>query len=292
MWDPCDALVQVEIGTPDALDLGDPALSARLRSVAAEVAAFRPRAPHHHPHLLGGEAALPCERILARVARAREAIDLAIGEGLSALADGGGLMALAYSKMTDDAREELGLPATTAREKAKLARGLEARPLLREAVRSGRLTPREALEVFPVACGHGEGPWVLLAGTLSVRELRHVVAREVRRFASRAQERLCAEYRELTARGNDRNDTTAAIAGGGPRERSRPGDGSGPRQTFGLARSRVSCFFLGRGWPLAAVSTKTSASAWPGTAPFTSRRFWSGSIPTTVRFWVVTVSTP
>jgi transposase len=34
----------------------------------------------------------------------------------------------------------------------------------------------------------------------------------VRRIAWRAQERLCAKYRKLTARGKNRNKTTAAIA--------------------------------------------------------------------------------
>ena len=38
------------------------------------------------------------------------------------------------------------------------------------------------------------------------------VSPEVRRIAWRAQERLCAKYRRLTARGKNRNKTTAAIA--------------------------------------------------------------------------------
>ncbi len=87
------------------------------------------------------------------------------------------LMDLGFSKMTDYAREKLGLAATTARDKVKLARDLETRPFLREAVRSGKLSPRRALEVLPVARGEGEKPWLLLAATLSVRELRRAVAR-------------------------------------------------------------------------------------------------------------------
>jgi hypothetical protein len=161
----------------ETLDSGDAALSARLGAVSAEMATFRPREPHHHPTLLGGEAGIPYERILIGVARGREAIDLAIGEGLCALEDRDALMALGYSRMTDYAREVLGLPSTTARDKVRLARGLVARPLLREAVRSGKLTPRKALEVLPVARGDAERPWLLLAGTLSVRELHSAVAR-------------------------------------------------------------------------------------------------------------------
>ena len=160
-----------------ALDAGDAAISARFDSVAAELEGFRPREPHHRPDLIGGEASIPLERILAGLARGREALDLAIGEGLCALEDRDALMDLGFSRMTDYARERLGLPATTARDKARLARGLATRPLLREAVRSGRLSPRKALEVMPVARAAGEGAWLLVAGALSVRELRAAVAR-------------------------------------------------------------------------------------------------------------------
>jgi len=161
----------------EALDTGDAALAARLDSVLREIDDFRPRQPHHHPNLFGGEASIPFERVFLGVARGREAIDLAIGEGLCALEDRDALMDLGYSKMTDYAREELGLPATTARDKVRLARGLKERPFLRQAVRSGRLSPRKALEVLPVARGDAERPWLVLAGTLSVRELRRAVKR-------------------------------------------------------------------------------------------------------------------
>ena len=42
------------------------------------------------------------------------------------LCDGDRLMDLGYSKLTDYAREEHGLPPTTARDMVKLARGLRA----------------------------------------------------------------------------------------------------------------------------------------------------------------------
>jgi hypothetical protein len=161
----------------EILDLGDAALSARFEAVLAEVVNFRPREPHHYPYLFGGEASIPFERIFAGVARSREAIGLAVGEGLCALEDRDLLMDLGYSKMTDYAREELGLPATTARDKARLTRELKTRPFLREAVRSGKLSPRHARELFPVAQGEAERQWVVLAGTLSVRELHRAVKR-------------------------------------------------------------------------------------------------------------------
>ncbi|HEU4383354.1 MAG TPA: HNH endonuclease signature motif containing protein [Anaeromyxobacteraceae bacterium] len=156
---------------------GDAALASRLESLTEEIRNFRPRQPHHFPNLLGGEASIPFERIFASLARGREALDLAIGEGLCALDDRDQLMDLGYSKMEDYAREELGLKSTTARDKAKLARELKSRPLLREAVRLGHLSPRHARELFPVARGEAEKAWVARAGSLSVRELHRIVKR-------------------------------------------------------------------------------------------------------------------
>ncbi|HEY7724561.1 MAG TPA: HNH endonuclease signature motif containing protein [Anaeromyxobacteraceae bacterium] len=150
---------------------------ARLASLLQEIDHFRPRQPHEHPDLFGGEASIPIDRLLTSLARGREALDLAIGEGLAALADGDGLMPLGYSKLSDYARDCLGLPASTARAMARLARELRGRPLLRDAVREGRLSARKALEVLPVASGNDERSWLLLAGTLSVRALRAAVAR-------------------------------------------------------------------------------------------------------------------
>lgn len=46
----------------------------------------------------------------------------------------------------------------------------------------------------------------------AITERSAAVSPEVRRIAWRAQERLCAKYRKLTARGKNRNKTTAAIA--------------------------------------------------------------------------------
>jgi hypothetical protein len=157
-------------------DFGD-ALPGRFESLRAEIAGFRPREPHHRPDLLGGEGEIPYEHLLAGAARGREAIDLAIGEGLRALEDRDAFMALGYSRMVDYAREELGLPDATARSRVRLARALAGRPVLDAAVRAGRITPRKALEVLPVAAGEAEEAWVRLAEALTVRELRAAVTR-------------------------------------------------------------------------------------------------------------------
>ena len=162
---------------------GDAALDARFDALKASILHFRPREPHEHPDLYGGELSIPFERILAGLARGREAIDLAIGEGLCLLEDRDQLMDLGYSRMTDYAREELGLPPSTAREKSRLVRELRTRPLLREAVASGRLSPRHARELYPVASGDAEGAWVGLAATMTVRELHEAVRRALARSA-------------------------------------------------------------------------------------------------------------
>ncbi len=144
----------------EAMDTRDAQLAARFESIVGEISGFRPREAHHFPNLLGGEASIPFERIFAGLARGREAIDLAIGEGLCALQDRDLLMDLGFSRMEDYARERLGLAPGTARDKAKLARELKTRPLLREAVRSGKVAPRHARELFPVARGDAERAWV------------------------------------------------------------------------------------------------------------------------------------
>lgn len=48
--------------------------------------------------------------------------------------------------------------------------------------------------------------------TRAIAERSTEVSLEVRRIAWRAQERLCARYRKLTARGKNKNKTTAAVA--------------------------------------------------------------------------------
>jgi hypothetical protein len=59
---------------------------------------------------------------LANVAAGHGALDLGIGDGLLALETGLRAMHLGYSNIGDYAREELGLNASTAVKKARLAR--------------------------------------------------------------------------------------------------------------------------------------------------------------------------
>ncbi len=61
----------------------------------------------------------------------------------------------------------------------------------------------------------------------------------------------------------------------------------------GAAPGATSCRRAGRGGrPSPTDARRRCRRCGPGTAPFTSRRFFSASTSTTVRFWVVTCSTP
>src|SRR5512133_3672193 len=117
-----------------------------------------------------------CERLLAWASRARGALDVAIAEGLAALCQGDRLAALACH-LDDYALEVLELGRRAALGLARLGRGLRSRPLLRAALRSGRVRLRAAQTVLPVATGEAEAEWVERAARLTVRELEEAVRR-------------------------------------------------------------------------------------------------------------------
>ena len=101
--------------------------------------------------LLRDEAALLVDGLLAPVARGRGALDLAIGEGLGALAQGDRVLRLGFVSIGDYAREKLGVGARAAQGMAQLSRELSQRPLLREAVLRGEVGARKALAVLRAA---------------------------------------------------------------------------------------------------------------------------------------------
>lgn len=119
----------------------------------------------------GEEEADLCEKLLAWASRARGGIDLAIGEGLAALRVGNRLRQLGFH-FADYAREVLGMKRRAAEGHARLAEQLRDRPLLREALRSGRVLYRAAEEILPVAKGAAEAAWVDRAVNETVRALR------------------------------------------------------------------------------------------------------------------------
>jgi hypothetical protein len=125
----------------------------------------------------GGEVAVDdCERLLAWSARAGGALDVAIGEGLHALRQGDRLAQLACH-LDDYAREVLDIGKRAAENLARLGGALKARPLLRAALRSGRVRLRAAETVLPVAVGEAEAFWVERAAFQTVRELEEAVRR-------------------------------------------------------------------------------------------------------------------
>jgi hypothetical protein len=116
------------------------------------------------------------ERALASAASARGILDVAIAEGLDALGQGERLAVLGYH-LDDYAREVLDLGKRAAEELARLGRALRTRPLLREALVSGRIGLRAAQTIVKVAAGDAEASWVERAAGQSVRELEDAVRR-------------------------------------------------------------------------------------------------------------------
>ena len=114
------------------------------------------------------------EAALASMGRARGATDVAIAEGLDLLRRGDRLPALGCH-LDDYAREVLDLGKRAALGLARLGRELRTRPLLRAALRAGRVRLRAAQTILNVAAGSDEAAWVARAEQLTVRELEAAV---------------------------------------------------------------------------------------------------------------------
>jgi hypothetical protein len=136
---------------------------------------LEPVQPHERAHLLRDETARLLDGYLTRVARGQGALEVAIGEALDALSIGDRTLQLGCSGITDYARERLGIAEGKARDMARLARDLRARPLLRAAVRSGVVSVSKAQAIMPVAHGDAEAAWVERAHGDTVRALRAAV---------------------------------------------------------------------------------------------------------------------
>jgi hypothetical protein len=123
----------------------------------------------------GGEpTADRCEKLLAWSSRAVGGIDLTLAEGFHAMQRRGLLAELGFH-LDDYARERLDLGKRAAETLALLGRELQSRPLLREALRSGRVRLRAAETVLKLARGEAEAGWVERAATLTVRQLEDAV---------------------------------------------------------------------------------------------------------------------
>jgi hypothetical protein len=142
-----------------------------LDALAEAARVLAPPMPDEKKNVMRVEAARVVDRLLARVSRGRGALEVAMGEAMAALAEGDRTLQLGYSGLGDYARERLGMAPRTAQEKARLARELRSRPLLREAVRCGEVSVKQAQAILPVARGEAEAEWVARARTGSVRAL-------------------------------------------------------------------------------------------------------------------------
>src|SRR5512141_295817 len=190
----CDPLTNVRPKCDAILVSCDSASAFALVPLAGEPEApYGPgRDPHEPPDLelrsytreelfrlfRGGEReADEAEARLVEAARARGGLWLRIGQGLRALKKGRRLQELAF-RFPDYARE-VGIGRSRGYELAAFAEALETRPVLREAVRSGRVKYRAAEEVMPLAVGDAEAHWVKKAEaeTETVRALEKEVHR-------------------------------------------------------------------------------------------------------------------
>jgi len=127
---------------------------------------------HERRDLLRTESAILVDGHLARLARRRGALDIAIGEGLRALSNGAGLMRFGYAGAFDYASERLGIKGSTAQKMVRFAERLRGRPLLRAAVWLGDITVSQAEAILPLAHGDAEEEWVARAPRMTVRALK------------------------------------------------------------------------------------------------------------------------
>jgi hypothetical protein len=188
------------------------ASAAALEALAHEAWVLEPPAPHERKAVLRDEAALLIDRLLTRVARGHGALEVAIGRGLAALAEGDGALRLGFSCIGDYARERLGIAAGTGTKLARLARELRDRPLLAAAVRHGEVSARKAETVLPVARGQAEELWVARARTETVRALAAAVRAESAAGAE-ADEEWERVFVQLTPAGRAKLDEAMALAG-------------------------------------------------------------------------------
>src|SRR5438445_8483843 len=147
-------------------------IDTRFEGVAKAAAPVGSRLPRGRDPVLGGWIAKQMHALLRNITAGHCALDVVIGEGLDALNVGRRAMDLSYSNIGDYAREELGINASTATKMARLARRLRERPLVREAVRQGKLTARKAEIIAPGALGDHQADWSVSGMGETVRRLR------------------------------------------------------------------------------------------------------------------------
>ena len=147
--------------------------TARLDALGSAAAILEYPLPRETDEATCQQGARVVDALLVRVARGHGALDVAIGEGLEALAPR--KMHLGFATIGDYAREKLGIAASTAQKMVRFAKALRDKPILRAAVWAGNVPVRAAEAVLSKAVGEEEGRWVELARTSSVRALQAAV---------------------------------------------------------------------------------------------------------------------
>jgi hypothetical protein len=125
------------------------------------------------------------DALLVRVARGRNALDIAIGERLDAMRVRGHAARLGFSTDGEYVRERHGESPSSAQKLRRFSRELRRSPLLWQAVRAGHVTRRQAEAVLLVARGPDEALWVERARTSTVRALKQSVKGFSRRTTRR-----------------------------------------------------------------------------------------------------------
>ena len=130
--------------------------------------------------ILRFESGLVLDPHLRRLARVSGAVDRCLALRMRRFRERRGYIRLGYSRFADWVRERTGLGVRTAQELVRLAKGLERLPVLDRALRDGRLTWTAAVQVARVAGVEDEREWVVLAESVSVRELTRRVGEALR----------------------------------------------------------------------------------------------------------------
>jgi hypothetical protein len=160
---------------PDRTTAAWQELERRLEMVTKSAQTLGSRIPRIRDGRLGLYVARGLDTLLRNIVAGHAALELAICEGLAALEVGQRAMHLGYSSVDDYAREELGMNASSAAKRARLARQLRGRPLVREALRQGEISLRKAEIIARVAGRDEQTFWILRAKEETVRGLTKAV---------------------------------------------------------------------------------------------------------------------
>jgi hypothetical protein len=115
------------------------------------------------------------DRHLRRLARLRNPVEWRMARLLERLDGGSGYLDLGFARLSDYARERLGLTARRVQTLLAMARRLGPLPRVAAAYESGLLSQSQAALVARAAVASDQERWVRRAASLTVRRLTHAV---------------------------------------------------------------------------------------------------------------------